>query len=251
MPSRNSWSSWIPRLQKTWFCGTPWKLINSLAKRVGSLVSALVHGISLTPLAQEAARQVSKALNYFPLGIEISGVLIREGIVSLSSFPEIFELKYSRLAKLNLSDELPMWSKEESLFGLFKTMFNSLTAKNAEAGHLLSICSVFGASQIPISLLTSLELYMSESSPWKQLQDMLRDETEFKLAVYELSHMFLAKKGLASDGSVSSLHLHSSICQWRFNALDDRPDWIVQASYGLARHVQAEEEIQRSVDSSL
>lgn len=186
---------------------------------------------------------MSKALHYFPLGIELSGVLIREGIVSLSSFPEIFATKYSRLAKLHLSDELRMWSKKESLFGLFETMFESLVAKNREAGLLLSLCSVFGVSQIPTSLLTRLAPNLSDKGSWKQLKDMLRDETEFNLSVYELSRMFLAKKTHESNGSVSNLHLHSSICQWRFHALDDKPDWIIQASYSLARHVQAEEDI--------
>lgn len=157
------------------------------------------------------------------------------------SFPAIFETKYARLAKFNLSDELRIWSKEDSLFGLFETMYESLVKRNAEAGLLLSLCSVYGASRIPISVLAGLKLHMSDESPWKQLKDMLQDDTEFNTAIYELSRMFLAKKRHASDGSVSSLYFHSSICQWRFNVLDNRPEWIIQASCGLADYVQTEE----------
>jgi hypothetical protein len=138
-----------------------------------------------------------------------------------------------------------MWSKPDSVFGMFDALYKFLVGKSAMAALLLTLCSIYGPSELPVSFLRRLELYDVANSTgpaddWAQLQSLIHDEVEFNMAAYELHKVFLAKKRQDGDGSLLSISLHGSICQWRFATIgEQKAEWIMQASYGLARHIES------------
>lgn len=137
-----------------------------------------------------------------------------------------------------------MWDTSDSLFSMLDALYNSLTANNPQIGHLLSLCSVYGPWSIPISLLHGLELHKcqddpEEIDPSSQLQLLVDNDVELKLAIHELERLFLVKQISDSDSNVISISLHASLCQWRLASMGEgRAGWIMQASQGLARHIQ-------------
>lgn len=179
------------------------------------------------------------------MGLELAGILIHERLVSLDSFPTEFKTKYQLLTQFSIEPGMWMWNKPNSVFDVFADLYQDLVAKNTSADLLLTLCSVYGPSEIPSPLLRHLELYhivkSDSANPWTQLQALIRDEVKFNIAIYELYRIFLAKRKYDTDGSLQSISLHGSICQWRFATIgDERAEWIMQATYALARHVQSE-----------
>lgn len=144
-----------------------------------------------------------------------------------------------------------MWDKTDSVFSMFHALYKFLVAKNATAGLLFTLCSIYGPWEIPGSFLRRLELcdivdstdstdFTDSTNHWRQLQALVRDEVAFNMATYELYRIFLAKRKHDDDGSLRSISLHSYICQWRFATIGDQTaEWVIQASYGLARHLQS------------
>jgi hypothetical protein len=178
------------------------------------------------------------------LGIELAGILIHEGIVSLDSFPYLFEARYPQLTRFQVDPGMWVWSKSNSVFSMFSDLYESLIAKNASAGLLLTLCSIYGPWEIPSSLLLGLELHDVNSSKsadhWRRLQALVHDEVGFNMAVYELYRVFLAKRKHDFNGNLLSISLHGSVCQWRFATIgDQRAEWIMKASSGLARFIQS------------
>ncbi|KAI8712434.1 BH4-2 domain-containing protein [Fusarium sp. LHS14.1] len=200
-------------------------------------------------LAQEdddAAWQAAKVLDGFPIGLELAGILIHEGIVPLRSFAQSFTHNYKSIARFQVDPGMWMWDTSDSLFSMFDALYKSLVAKNPQTGHLLSICSVYGPWSIPISLLHGLELHncqdsVGEIDPSSQLQLLVDNDVELKLAIYELERLFLVKKMSDAKGNVVSISLHASLCQWRLAAMgEEGPAWIMQASYGLAHYIESQ-----------
>ena len=74
----------------------------------------------------------------------------------------------------------------------------------------------------------------------RSLKTLLQDEVSLNMAISELYRIFLAKRKQNSGGGLISISLHDSICRWRFATIgDSRVEWIMQASYGLTRHVRS------------
>ncbi|KAM6510067.1 hypothetical protein FALCPG4_017696 [Fusarium falciforme] len=200
----------------------------------------------LTQEDHDAARQAAKVLDGFPLGLELAGILIHEGIIPLGSFAQDFTENYKRIARFQVDPGMWMWDTSESLFSMFDALYKSLIAKNPQTGHLLSLCSVYGPWSIPISLLHGLELHKCQDSveeidPSSQLQVLVDNDVELKLAIHELERLFLVKKMSDANTNVISISLHASLCQWRLAAMgEERAGWIMQASYGLASYIQSQ-----------
>ncbi|KAL2674072.1 hypothetical protein Neosp_012518 [[Neocosmospora] mangrovei] len=200
----------------------------------------------LTQEYHDAARQAAKVLDGFPLGLELAGILIHEGIMLFGSFAQDFTENYKRVAQFQVDPGMWMWDTSDSLFSMFDALYKSLVAKNPQTGHLLSLCSVYGPWSIPISLLHGLELHKcqdsaEETDPSSQLQLLVDNDFELQLAIYDLERLFLVKRISDANGNVISISLHASLCQWRLAAMgEDRAAWIMQASQGLARYIQSQ-----------
>ena len=193
----------------------------------------------------ESARQAAKVLHGFPLGLELAGILIHEGIVSLNAFPAMFETKYQQLTQFQIDPSLCLWGKSDSLFRMFDELYKSLLGKSASAALLLTLCSIYGPWEVPILLLQRLELFdvgscTDAQNDWRSLKTLLQDEVSLNMAISELYRIFLAKKKQNFNGGLISISLHDSLCRWRFATIgDSRAEWIMQASYGLTRHVRS------------
>lgn len=178
------------------------------------------------------------------MALELAGILIHEGIVPLGAFAETFSARYQRLAKHRVEPGMWLWDKSDSLFNVFDDLYKSLVDRSSEAGLLLTLCSIYGPWTIPTCLLRGLQLFdiniASSDDTWGQLQTLLHDDIELKSAIDELGKVFLAKKQQDALLDVRSVSLHPSVCQWRFETIgEQRADWVMQASYGLARHVES------------
>lgn len=177
------------------------------------------------------------------MAVELAGILIHEGIVSLKALPTAFEANYQNLTEYTPDPGHWFWDKSTSLFDMFDTLHRSLLTKNACAALLLSLCSVYGPWQVPISLLRNLELfetasYSQELNDLMRLETFVQNEVMLNMAIDQLHRVFLAKRKQNSDGSINSISLHGSICRWRIATMgDSRVEWVMQASYGLARHL--------------
>lgn len=186
--------------------------------------------------------RTAKALDGFPLALELAGILIYEGIVPLKTFAETFASKYNQLARFNVDPGTWLWNRSDSLFEMFDELYQSLVAKSPNAGLLLTLCAVYGPWNLPISLIQGLQIDTEDERSdnptcWGRLKALLNDEVELKLAIYEICRVFLAKRQMSADGNILSVALHGSVCQWRFATIgEERPEWIMKTSFGLAWH---------------
>jgi hypothetical protein len=191
----------------------------------------------------ESARAAVKLLDGLPLALELAGILAHEGIVSLNAFPTTFETHYQQLTEYTPGHWF--WDKPDSLFGMFDTLYKSLLTKHACAALLLTLCSIYGPWEVPISLLRQLEFFEVANSSevhcdHMRLKAFVQNEITLNMAVDQLHRVFLAKRNQNLDGSLNSISLHGSICRWRFATIGDtKAEWIMQASYGLARYLQS------------
>jgi hypothetical protein len=197
------------------------------------------------------ARDAARILNRYALGLELAGILIREGIVRLDMPPTIFETQYKQLTTID-----PLiwnWGKSHTLFDIFDTLYNDLTSKSPVAGDLLTLCSIYGPQEISIVFLQKLvfeemEKATTSQEPWQRLQGLFEDEISLSLAITKLHEIFLAHKKHGIDRSLRSFSLHGSICQWRFATIgDQRAQWIIQALQALASYLHSEIEHERLV----
>ncbi|KAF5647835.1 calcium-independent phospholipase [Fusarium tjaetaba] len=186
--------------------------------------------------------RTAKALDGFPLALELAGILIYEGIVPLKTFAETFASKYNQLARFNVDPGIWLWNRSDSLFEMFDELYHSLVAKSPNAGLLLTLCAVYGPWNLPISLIQGLQIYTDDERSdnptcWGQLKSLLNDDVELNLAIYEICRVFLAKRQMSADGNILSITLHGSVCQWRFATIgEQRAEWIMKTSFGLAWH---------------
>jgi hypothetical protein len=168
---------------------------------------------------------------------------VREGIVPLNALSTGFETKYQQLIGYHPGPDQWCWDKNNSLFGMFNVLYDSLLIKNVCAALLLSLCSIYGPWEVPISLLRHFEFfevasYSEGHNDFMRLKVFVQDEVTLNIAIDQLHRVFLAKRKQHLDGSINSISLHSSICRWRFATIGDtRAEWIMQASYGLARYL--------------
>lgn len=179
----------------------------------------------------------------FPLGLELAGILIHEGIVSLEAFPTKFENKYEQLTQFSVDPGMWFWSKNNTVFGIFQELYETLLANNESSALLLTLCSIYGPCEIPTSLLRDLEWYSADvdsdaHKDWRRLKELVCDDVRLNMAIYELHRVALAKRKQDPAGNVTSISLHGSICQWRLATIgDSKAEWIIRASYNLARHI--------------
>ncbi|KAJ4262971.1 hypothetical protein NW762_006584 [Fusarium torreyae] len=200
-----------------------------------------------TEEARDAARRVAKLLDGYPLALELAGSLHQRGITSLDEFSEIFAEEYPALAQFEIDSGAWSWTKagaSDSLFGILDTLYESLIARTPELAHLLTLCSIYGPQEIPISLLQGLELYDMNntsgiSNASKKLQSLVHSKVKLNKAIDELAKVFLVTKKQATDRSILGFSLHASICHWRFATMEDRDIWIIQAAYNLSRHISS------------
>ncbi|KAM3528894.1 hypothetical protein NHJ13051_002168 [Beauveria bassiana] len=171
---------------------------------------------------------------------------------SVAKFVGVKQVLVERL-DLTASQALILWrafeneqdrSQEGKLFNVFDDLYKSLLIRSSDASLLLTLCAVFGPWSIPVSLLRGLQFFdiantASKDNSWGQLQILLDDDVELKVAIEELCKIFSAKKRQDCLMDVQSISLHPSICQWRFETLgEQRADWVMQASFGLATHIK-------------
>jgi tetratricopeptide (TPR) repeat protein len=186
-----------------------------------------------------------RSLDGFPLAIELAGILVREGIVSLNDFPTIYKTQHQRLTKFTPGQGQWFLDKDYSLFHMFEMLYRSLSSKNACAALLLTLCSVYGPWAAPMSLFRNLNFFEAPKKleanidSCMELRTLAQDETTLRIAVYELYQGVLAiRKQNPTTGEVENISLHGSICRWRIAYLDSesRAEWTMQASYALASH---------------
>jgi hypothetical protein len=208
-----------------------------------SLGSLCCTNRSASSSARSMAKQAAKSLGYYPLALELAGILIQEGIVSLRSFSTDFKNKYPQIAKFQLDAGVRPWGKNESMFDMLETLYKSLAERSIAACHLLSLCSVYGVWEVPISLLRRSKdnpVTVPEFDGLKFLNRTLCDTTELNKAVVDLQRTFLAKRRQNSEKEILGFSLHSSISRWRFETLEEpRSNWIMQAAFLLAEHIQS------------
>ncbi|RSL61317.1 hypothetical protein CEP53_005156 [Fusarium sp. AF-6] len=194
----------------------------------------------------DSVRQAARVFDGFPLGLELAGILIHEEILPLKSFEQDFIKNYKRLSQFQVDPVTWLWNTSDSLFGMFDALYRSLIAKNPQSGYLLNLCSIFGPWNIPVSLIHGLDFHtpqgtLAGSDSWGQLQAFIENEVELNLAIHEIERLFLAKKNRGSDGTLVSISLHASLCQWRLaNLGEESSTWIMQASYGLVRYIHSQ-----------
>ncbi|EWG47495.1 hypothetical protein FVEG_16143 [Fusarium verticillioides 7600] len=183
-------------------------------------------------------------LGGFPLALELAGVLHQRGITTLSEFAETFTSDYPELAQYELDSGVWVWTRDganESLFSMLDSLYASVSMKSKESALLVSLCSIYGTSAIPISILYNLEMIDMEDTEnqdrWKQLKALTQSKIKLNKAIDELSKIFLATKKQAKDHTLLSFSLHTSICQWRLATMEDRDIWIIQATYSLSKHI--------------
>ncbi|KAJ5501242.1 calcium-independent phospholipase [Penicillium expansum] len=193
----------------------------------------------------KAINAVVKSLDGFPLAIELAGVLVREGIVSLNDFPTTYKTQHQQLTKFTPGQGQWFLDKDYSLFHMFEMLYNSLSSKNDCAALLLTLCSVYGPWPAPISLFRNLNFFEASTGleanfdSCMELRTLARDDATLRMAVYELHQGVLAiRKQNPTTGEVENISLHGSICRWRIAYLDNesRAKWTMQASYALASH---------------
>lgn len=193
----------------------------------------------------EAISAVVKTLDGFPLAIELAGALVCEGIVSLKELPAMYKARHQELTKFTPNQGRWFLDKEHSLFQVIEMLYKSLSAKNACAALLLTLCSVYGPWAAPMSLFQDLNFFEASTNPGAdsdacmELQNLAHDKMTPRLAVYELHRGVLAiRRQDSTTGEVENISLHGSICRWRIAHLDNasRAEWIMQASYALATH---------------
>jgi hypothetical protein len=124
---------------------------------------------------------------------------------------------------------------------MLDSLYASVSVKSKESALLVSLCSIYGPSAIPISLLYNLEMIDMEDTEnqdlWKQLKALTQNKIKLNKAIDELSKIFLATKRQAKDHTLLSFSLHASICQWRLATMEDRDIWIMQATHSLSKHI--------------
>ncbi|RBR02206.1 hypothetical protein FVER53590_07576 [Fusarium verticillioides] len=195
-------------------------------------------------VVKHAANRTAKLLGGFPLALELAGVLHQRGITTLSEFAETFTSDYPELAQYELDSGVWVWTRDganESLFSMLDSLYASVSMKSKESALLVSLCSIYGTSAIPISLLYNLEMIDMEDTEnqdrWKQLKALTQSKIKLNKAIDELSKIFLATKKQTKDHTLLSFSLHTSICQWRLATMEDRDIWIIQATYSLSKHI--------------
>ena len=150
-----------------------------------------------------------------------------------------------QLTQFQIDPSLCSWGRSDSLFHMFNNLYKCLHGKSASAALLLTLCSIYGPWEVPIFLLQRLELFdvggcTDATKDLRSLKTLLQDEVSLNMAISELYRIFLTKRKQNSAGGLISISLHDSICRWRFATIgDSRVEWIMQASYGLTRHVRS------------
>ncbi|KAI7760788.1 hypothetical protein LZL87_008000 [Fusarium oxysporum] len=171
-------------------------------------------------------------------------VLHQRGVVLLDEVAEAFTSDYPELAQFEIDSGVWIWTRNgviDSLFSMLDSLYKSISMKSKESALLITFCSIYGPSAIPISLVHNLELIhvgdTDDQSPWKQLQALAQSKLKLNRAIDELSKVFLATKKQANDHTLMSFSVHASICQWRLATMEDRDVWIIQATYSLSKHI--------------
>jgi hypothetical protein len=136
------------------------------------------------------------------------------------------------------------WDKNTSLNAIFNTPYHYLIAKDPCASLLLSPCCIYGPWEVPISFLRRFEFCENSSSEgydnYVQLKHYVRDEVKLNMSVDQLYRVFLVKRKQNLDSSLNAISWHGFICHWRFSVMgNSRIEWIMQASYGLARYLRS------------
>lgn len=207
--------------------------------------------IAETILVQQWTRDVAIILNGYTLGLELAGILISNGIVRMSMPPTIFESRYKQLTSID--PVIWNWAKPHTLFDIFDTLYANLVAKNRVAGHLLTLCSIYGPHDIPISFLKHLVFEKMDNSalaqePFEELRSIFQDELSLNIAISELHEAFLVHKTYALDQSIVGFSVQGAACQWRIATLSSqRSQWIIQTLQGLAGYLASEVVRQRLV----
>lgn len=163
--------------------------------------------------------------------------------MTLNAFPAAFETNYKQLTEYTPDPGFWFWDKSDSLFGMFDALYKSLCVKNPCATLILTLCSIYGSWEIQTSLLRHFEFFEAtvhsrEHDDCMRLKGFLQDDITFDMAIDQLHRVFLAKRKRNFDGTISGFSLHGSICRWCLATMgSSRVEWIMQASYGVAKHI--------------
>lgn len=190
------------------------------------------------------AHQAASVLDQFPLALELGGILVREGIVSLNSSPSVFSEKYADLSKFPVDPGDWTWNRAVSMSAMFDALYKLLQEKNPSACLILTVCSIYGPWQTPVPMLRQLGPILADlandKGPWKPSRAVFEHDTDFNRAIYDLCRVFTGKRKQDSLGEVQSISLHASVCRWKFaTIMDDKAAWIMHGSYALANYIHS------------
>jgi hypothetical protein len=176
------------------------------------------------------------------LALELAGLLVYEDIVPLDALPAEFEDNYQVLTNFEPNQGQLTWEKGSSLFSIFERLYTYLLTKHASAALLLTLISVYGPWEVPISFLENLEFFEADSRSEElksitQLKALVQDRLKLRLAVRDLDNILLCNRTHGSERRLRSISLHGLICQWVFDSASNKADLVIQASYGLAQYL--------------
>lgn len=195
----------------------------------------------------DLAEKIVTSLGGVPLAIEQASALIQTGI-PIHEFLALYESRYQQLMAHKPPRSAWYYDKNISVFRIFDMAVSRL-GKDHDAGELLSLFSCFGPHMIALDLLIRFwesENIIGDRTPlasldsrnkvrWLKTTD--QNLLTFRLAISRLEDLCLMKTKRDDQGVVTSVSVHSTICRWRLETIDEqeREDCIMLAASVLSQ----------------
>jgi hypothetical protein len=185
-----------------------------------------------------------KRLGCLPLAIEQVAAVFKKGFIRIEEFESRYVSDFQRLMEYRPQRSLWAYEKNRSIFTTFELLFESINRDSATAAAMLTILSVYGDCKSPVRILESglCELatgYHKHDSIQHSLHSMTTDQMSIRMAIDYLADTGVVGSTRSKSGAVEAITLHSLLCKWALETADaGRKDWIVLASYLLARYLQ-------------
>ena len=200
-------------------------------------------------LDRDAAGQLVKTLGGVPLAIQQARALIQQGIPTHTILKN-YDSRYRELMGHKPDRTALNYDKNISIV----TMFDMMSSKLVEDDHaasLLSLFSCFGPQIISLDLFHTFsqikgigadrELHDSSQSftklPW--LLRIAGNQLALGFAISRLENLCLIKTKRDEQSAVSRILMHSSICKWRLETIEqlEREDFIILAAWILKENL--------------
>lgn len=182
-----------------------------------------------------------------PLAIEQASALIQNGI-PIHEFLALYESRYQQLMAHKPPRSAWYYDKNISVFRIIDMAVSRL-GKDHDATELLSLFSCFGPHMIALDLLIRFwksENIIGDRTPLASLDPRKKvrwlkttgqNLLTFRLAISRLEDLCLMKTRRDDQGVVTSVSVHSTICKWRLETIDEqeREDCIMLAASVLSQ----------------